>query len=284
MGEVGEGSPEKEDGSTICRAHASSVSFGPTERYGPFFNLPHPRTSHQLAPIPSASYLLPPLPAPTRQSTSTTFSPSPLSFGLFTALLIRLQRSHCLLRSLFATYVLSLLSRTHNTARRISTSSRLICMFPSMTCASMLSHSSDPPSHISFCRTYTASSFTKSSLTMADAINAANALASVGQNGYDNSDRQSGMPPPPQPALGLNIPANTNPLPQESQLITSPGGTVSRAAPEPNKRALYVGGLDPRVTEEVLKQIFETTGHVQNVKIIPDKNVSTSLRAEVMWR
>ena len=49
---------------------------------------------------------------------------------------------------------------------------------------------------------------------------------------------------------------------------------MRRAAPEPNKRALYVGGLDPRVTEEVLKQIFETTGHVQSVKIIPDKNVS----------
>jgi nucleolysin TIA-1/TIAR len=48
---------------------------------------------------------------------------------------------------------------------------------------------------------------------------------------------------------------------------------VRRAAPEPNKRALYVGGLDPRVTEDVLRQIFETTGHVQNVKIIPDKNV-----------
>ena len=53
----------------------------------------------------------------------------------------------------------------------------------------------------------------------------------------------------------------------------SEGGYVRRAAPEPNKRALYVGGLDPRVTEDVLRQIFETTGHVQNVKIIPDKNV-----------
>jgi len=53
----------------------------------------------------------------------------------------------------------------------------------------------------------------------------------------------------------------------------SAGGFVGRAAPEPNKRALYVGGLDPRVTEDVLRQIFETTGHVQNVKIIPDKNV-----------
>ena len=54
---------------------------------------------------------------------------------------------------------------------------------------------------------------------------------------------------------------------------TSAGGSVRRSAPEPNKRALYVGGLDPRVTEDVLRQIFETTGHVQNVKIIPDKNV-----------
>jgi nucleolysin TIA-1/TIAR len=50
-----------------------------------------------------------------------------------------------------------------------------------------------------------------------------------------------------------------------------------RAAPEPNKRALYVGGLDPRVTEDVLRQIFETTGHVQSVKIIPDKNVGDVL-------
>ncbi|KAI5306909.1 hypothetical protein KEM56_006470 [Ascosphaera pollenicola] len=50
------------------------------------------------------------------------------------------------------------------------------------------------------------------------------------------------------------------------------GGYVRRAAPEPNKRALYVGGLDQRVTDDVLRQIFETTGHVLSVKIIPDKN------------
>jgi nucleolysin TIA-1/TIAR len=56
----------------------------------------------------------------------------------------------------------------------------------------------------------------------------------------------------------------------------SAGGTVRRAAPEPNKRALYVGGLDQRVTEEVLNQIFTTAGPVQSVKIIPDKNVSLS--------
>ena len=91
----------------------------------------------------------------------------------------------------------------------------------------------------------------------------------------------SHMPPPPLPPVV--IPQNTNPIPTA---ITSPGGgdsvsamtpstgsAVRRAAPEPNKRALYVGGLDPRVTEDVLRQIFETTGHVQNVKIIPDKNM-----------
>lgn len=69
----------------------------------------------------------------------------------------------------------------------------------------------------------------------------------------------------------------------------SAGGFVRRAAPEPNKRALYVGGLDPRVTEDVLRQIFETTGHVQNVKIIPDKNVGAvrikfSFKVELLRR
>jgi nucleolysin TIA-1/TIAR len=57
----------------------------------------------------------------------------------------------------------------------------------------------------------------------------------------------------------------------------SAAGFLRRAAPEPNKRALYVGGLDPRVTEDMLKQIFEAGGtHVQTVKIIPDKNVCIS--------
>lgn len=101
------------------------------------------------------------------------------------------------------------------------------------------------------------------------------------ENGHNGQANPSHMPPPPLPPV--IIPQNTNPIPTA---ITSPmgengeqmspdgaGGFVRRAAPEPNKRALYVGGLDPRVTEDVLRQIFETTGHVQNVKIIPDKNV-----------
>ena len=109
--------------------------------------------------------------------------------------------------------------------------------------------------------------------------------SSSGGAGYDANAQGNGqgnpshMPPPPLPSV--IIPQNTNPIPTAmsspmSGNVMSPGsggGFVRRAAPEPNKRALYVGGLDPRVTEEVLRQIFETTGHVKNVKIIPDKNV-----------
>jgi nucleolysin TIA-1/TIAR len=106
----------------------------------------------------------------------------------------------------------------------------------------------------------------------------------AGAPGYENG-HNGGNPAhmPPPPLAPVIIPQNTNPIPTaitsplgENGTVMSPdsaGGFVRRAAPEPNKRALYVGGLDPRVTEEVLRQIFETTGHVQNVKIIPDKNV-----------
>ncbi|KAI5807072.1 hypothetical protein EDC01DRAFT_625973 [Geopyxis carbonaria] len=108
----------------------------------------------------------------------------------------------------------------------------------------------------------------------------ASTAAAPGQNSGNQTNH---MPPPPLPPV--IIPQNTNPIPTA---ITSPmsvsgvasptsgGGFVRRAAPEPNKRALYVGGLDPRVTEDILKQIFETTGHVQSVKIIPDKNVRST--------
>ncbi|KAI4092375.1 MAG: hypothetical protein L6R37_007585 [Teloschistes peruensis] len=112
-----------------------------------------------------------------------------------------------------------------------------------------------------------------------------------GQQHYDsgNSNGQGNpahMPPPPLPPVV--IPQNNNPIPTA---ITSPDGgipagmlspgsssnsSVRRAAPEPNKRALYVGGLDTRVTEDILRQIFEVAGHVQNVKIIPDKNLGAS--------
>lgn len=107
-----------------------------------------------------------------------------------------------------------------------------------------------------------------------------NAGAPGFENGQNGQSNPAHVPPPP-----LHIPQNTNPIPtaitspmsgvdKSSVMSPSSGGPFTRrAAPEPNKRALYVGGLDPRVTEDVLRQIFETTGHVQNVKIIPDKNV-----------
>ncbi|KIH89231.1 nucleolysin TIA-1/TIAR [Sporothrix brasiliensis 5110] len=98
------------------------------------------------------------------------------------------------------------------------------------------------------------------------------------QNNGQNGSNQGHMAPAP-----LHIPQNNNPIPtaitspiggDKSGMMspTSAGAFSRRSAPEPNKRALYVGGLDQRVTEDVLRQIFETTGHVQNVKIIPDKN------------
>ncbi len=101
-----------------------------------------------------------------------------------------------------------------------------------------------------------------------------------GAPGYDpssgsNGHAAAGMGPPALPPMVIPQNNNNVPSPITPGSTLSPGGTVRRAAPEPNKRALYVGGLDPRVTEDVLKQIFETTGHVVSVKIIPDKNVST---------
>lgn len=88
--------------------------------------------------------------------------------------------------------------------------------------------------------------------------------------------------------MGSPLPGNPG-LDAMSPGSGGPGYVPRRAAPEPNKRALYVGGLDPRVTEEVLRQIFETTGHVQSVKIIPDKTVSapsvryTASRAALLY-
>jgi RNA recognition motif-containing protein len=38
-------------------------------------------------------------------------------------------------------------------------------------------------------------------------------------------------------------------------------------------KSLYVGNLDPRVTDYMLTEIFATCGMVLGVKIIPDKNV-----------
>ncbi|KAK5736257.1 E3 ubiquitin-protein ligase pub1 [Elasticomyces elasticus] len=109
--------------------------------------------------------------------------------------------------------------------------------------------------------------------------------AGMGQAGFGNG-LQGQMPPPSVPPISIpqnnsSVMAALSALPPSSAIMSplsanalgeQQAASVRRAAPEPNKRALYVGGLDPRVTEDVLKQIFETTGNVQSVKIIPDKN------------
>ncbi|KAJ1941224.1 hypothetical protein EC988_006820, partial [Linderina pennispora] len=44
-----------------------------------------------------------------------------------------------------------------------------------------------------------------------------------------------------------------------------------KSADDPNAKSLYVGNLDPRVTEQVLFEIFSAACPVVAVKIIPDK-------------
>lgn len=117
------------------------------------------------------------------------------------------------------------------------------------------------------------------------ADSAASPPAATGPRGYDGANQdntEQHMPPPPlAPVITLQN-MNPNPTairsPRSASVVwpTSgrPGYVPRHMAPEPNKRALYVDGLDPRITEDVLRQIFETTGHVQSVKIIPDKNIS----------
>ncbi|KAK5119089.1 hypothetical protein LTR62_000300 [Meristemomyces frigidus] len=104
---------------------------------------------------------------------------------------------------------------------------------------------------------------------------ATNSLPPPPTMSFENGAGPHMLPPSVPP---LSIPQNNNNVGDAigaagmAAELLSPMSAAARAAPEPNKRALYVGGLDPRVTEDVLKQIFETTGHVQSVKIIPDKN------------
>jgi hypothetical protein len=73
------------------------------------------------------------------------------------------------------------------------------------------------------------------------------------------------------------LPANGNAV--HMAVVTAAG---SGAAPQPAKfhescRNLYVGNLDPRVTEYTLQELFAGIGQVIMVKIIPDKNVSNNL-------
>lgn len=75
---------------------------------------------------------------------------------------------------------------------------------------------------------------------------------------------QPGMPPQ------LNIPQSI--VPALGAIAPGQISQDSASAQEPNKRALYVGGLDPRITEDVLRQVFETTGRVSSAKVVPEKS------------
>ena len=48
--------------------------------------------------------------------------------------------------------------------------------------------------------------------------------------------------------------------------------SVSHLSGDQRRAHLYVGNLSPRVTEYMLTEIFAVAGHVQHVKIIPDRN------------
>ena len=61
---------------------------------------------------------------------------------------------------------------------------------------------------------------------------------------------------------------------QYDQLVQSQ--LSSEQVDDPNCRSLYVGNLDPRVTDEMLRDIFSTVATVISVKIIPDKHVGCS--------
>ncbi|KAK9474385.1 nuclear and cytoplasmic polyadenylated RNA-binding protein pub1 [Dipodascopsis tothii] len=84
--------------------------------------------------------------------------------------------------------------------------------------------------------------------------------------------RNAGGPAAPTPAA---VPA-TAPAPAGDARTPppAPGGGVAtfQQKSDVNKRVLYVGGLDPRVSEPILREIFEVAGHVLGVKIIPDKS------------
>ncbi|KAJ1672810.1 E3 ubiquitin-protein ligase pub1 [Spiromyces aspiralis] len=52
-----------------------------------------------------------------------------------------------------------------------------------------------------------------------------------------------------------------------------PSANANDWANDPNCKTLYVGNLDPRVTEQMLFDIFSTVAKVVSAKIIPDKHL-----------
>ncbi|KAJ2867595.1 hypothetical protein GGI22_001023, partial [Coemansia erecta] len=86
-------------------------------------------------------------------------------------------------------------------------------------------------------------------------------------------------PPAPAQTNGAVAPgANGMYAAQHQQQVASMnGGPMQYAAPQtptdPNVKSLYVGNLDPNITEEILREAFSSVRPVVAVKIIPDRRV-----------
>lgn len=64
-------------------------------------------------------------------------------------------------------------------------------------------------------------------------------------------------------------PSNNPPNPPSH---SNPSPTPSNAAEAPKKPHLYIGNLSPRVTDQMLSEIFSVAGQVTSAKIIQDRN------------
>lgn len=78
-----------------------------------------------------------------------------------------------------------------------------------------------------------------------------------------------------QPMQELPL-ADTNTSDQQNAISAVPAN-ASQGGREINRRALYVGGVDQNVTEDMLSELFKVTGSVSSIKIFPDKNVGFSI-------
>ncbi|KAJ2788975.1 E3 ubiquitin-protein ligase pub1 [Coemansia helicoidea] len=87
------------------------------------------------------------------------------------------------------------------------------------------------------------------------------------------------MDGPAAAALGNGAPPGGMYVPQHPHPAATMNGSVQFAAPpkaeDTAAKTLYVGNLDPRVTEKVLLEVFSTVCLVASIKIIPDMRVST---------
>lgn len=83
-----------------------------------------------------------------------------------------------------------------------------------------------------------------------------------------NADSNQTMPSPGQDTLHSSGEAN-----EGENLNSITPAKATQGGREINKKVLYVGSIDPQVTEDMLNDVFKVTGNVLSIKIFPDKNV-----------